>query len=270
MLGAGRLDRLQVATHGSLVAARDRAGEGVGAAVGPIAGAAQHQRAELAATVLDTGALEQLDRRLLERDQEVRRDRGGRVVDGAALLGKLGAPHPQALGERAGELQGFRGRAADRAGGPDQVWVVVGDRLQGMKAERSGSAGGRGAQRRGACGAAGMADEAQAGRAGDRLACLLDRLVGDAEQDGLRFAGGLHSVVASRQPRVDSLGSRRGVDRTPNAARSDDRERRDFAFVWVHFRSSSRVEIPDGASSQTASPPAAAGPCPKVTADLRL
>ena len=53
------------------VATGDRAGERLGAALGPVGGRVQDQGREQLARVGDPRGLEQLDRRLLQRDQEL-------------------------------------------------------------------------------------------------------------------------------------------------------------------------------------------------------
>ena len=138
-LGGALAERRQVSLHGRRVAARDRAGERLGAALGPVRRRPEDQRREQLARILDPDPLEQLGGRLLEGDQQVGGDRGGGVVGGAPLLGHLEGAHPQALGEPLGEAEGGRARARDGARGAGQVGAAVGDRLEGVEGEGLGA-----------------------------------------------------------------------------------------------------------------------------------
>src|SRR4051794_15654526 len=89
-----------MALDGGLVAARDRAGERPRTALGPVRGGPQDERREELAGVVEADPLEQLARRLLEGDEEVRGDRGGGVVGGAVRLRDGERPHTKRRGQR--------------------------------------------------------------------------------------------------------------------------------------------------------------------------
>ena len=115
--------RLEVALDRRLVAARDRPGQSLAAALRPVGGRSQDERGEQLARVLDAGPLEQLGGRLLERDEEVGGDRGGGMVGGAGLLGDLERAHAEPLGQPGREGERGRGRARDGTWSAGQVGV---------------------------------------------------------------------------------------------------------------------------------------------------
>ena len=117
---------------GRLVAAGDRPGERpLGPERGPVLDRRPHERDEQLA-VDAGGAGEPLGGRL-ERDEEVRRDRGGGVVGGAVVVGDLDRPQPERgreLARRAssarGVLPGDRRAGAGELGRRAAVTVISG------------------------------------------------------------------------------------------------------------------------------------------------
>ena len=204
--------------------------------------------------VLDPGPLEQLGRRLLQRDEEVGGDRGGGVVGGAVVVVDRERAHPEALGER-------RGRSRERPA--SEPAIAAG------QAVRSLSAVGHGLQR---------VDREQRGA---RLAERLERGEG---RGAARVAGEARPRHRPRRspppPQRSPRRARRGAPRrrprrprrrsgVPRAARSARRRSAAVAIeeptrpaptiastwraasgavaLWVgRSRSSSLIEIPDG------------------------
>ena len=83
-----------------------------GAELGPLVRRGQDERGELGAGHAGRGG-QPLGARL-QRHEEVRRDRPGRVVGGAILGGDARGDHPEPLGERARDGERALGCAVDR------------------------------------------------------------------------------------------------------------------------------------------------------------
>ena len=220
-------DRLGVTRDGLPIAARDRAGEGIGAALSPVRRGSQHQWRQELAGVRDAGLGEQAGRRLLEGDEEVRRHRGRRVVCGPPLLGDGERSHLERLGELARQTLRARVSAGDRTRRAGELGRAVGDRLQRVNGEGRRAAiraRGQGLQ---AGGAAGVADEAKRRNGlGDRPGGGRDLGVGHAQQCGLARAARRKRVFASGQPNLQA-GRRAGsVHRVADPAGADHRKRR--------------------------------------------
>ena len=118
-------------------------------AIGPVR-AAGPRSAQLAAVrrtsgveqlprVLDAESLDELRGGLLQRDQQVRGDRRGGVVGGAALLRDLEGPHAERLGERAGEGERRLIAARDRGRRAVHRRRFVGEGLQRVEREGRGA-----------------------------------------------------------------------------------------------------------------------------------
>jgi hypothetical protein len=209
-------DRRALAGHGGLVAADDRAGEGVAAA---------ERR-----PVLDGGADERDERRArdagrggealgggLDRREEVRRDRGGGVVGGAVLVGDAERVHAEVPGQGTGGRLGPRRRTGDRGARAGELPAGMGDGRQGMEAE--GLVRGEDVE---AGGAGAVADEA-AVAGGDRARRGGDLAVGHAEEHDVR----VRAVGAAPERACDGVagGAQRTGQRRAEAAAADDRDR---------------------------------------------
>ena len=204
-----------LAAHRVLVAARDRPGQGLrGAAGRPVVDARAHERDERLA--LDAGAAGDALGEALERHEEVRRDRRGRVVGGAVLVGDVDGPHPERLRERRRGRQHPRRRAGNRRRGAVERRAVRGDGHQRMQRERL-VAGERRERRRGRQ----VSDEQAGPVAGQRGRRGRDLGVGDGEQDGVDVLR-QRRAAAERAGDVDPGGVERGRERRAHAPSADD------------------------------------------------
>ena len=138
LLGRALGDGRALALDGLLVAAGDRPGQRGGrAARRPVLDARAHERDERLA--VDAGARGEALGQALERDEEVRGDRGGGVVGGAVLVGDVDGAHAERA-RRAPRRTRVRAasrrrspRSRRRKLAPPSVTVMSGCRLKASK-----------------------------------------------------------------------------------------------------------------------------------------
>jgi hypothetical protein len=163
-------------------------------------------------------------RGLLQRDQEVRRDRGGRVVGRAGGVLDREGLHAEPLGELRREAgSGGRG-AADGGGSSRQVGLGVGDGLERMQREGLGSGGGCRLERAHRSGAAHVTDEDRDAVLEERLARGFDLVVGDAEENRMRALGGDGDLAAACDADLDPRSMRGAREGAARPTVADDRE----------------------------------------------
>src|SRR5262249_26486574 len=179
--------------------------------------------------VVAAGAAKELRGRLLQRDEQVRGDGGGRMVGGAVVLGDLEGAHPELLRQGAGEIERPLAGPGDGGGGALHGGLAVGERLEGVDGEALGAAFGRRGQGIEGGGPAHVAEQRRG--IGDRLAGLHDRRVGNAEEDGVRPSnpGGM---VAAGEADVEIRALSRSGQRAADAATADERQRRGARHGW--------------------------------------
>ena len=144
-LGRALLDRRALARDRLLVAARDRAGErALGAERRPVLDRRAHERHQRGA--VDARGRRQALGRALERDQEVRGDRGGRVVGGAIVVGDARGAHARAASASASAAASARGvdavDGAARAARTRRAGAPAGTVISGCSANASWPASG--------------------------------------------------------------------------------------------------------------------------------
>ena len=172
-VGRALLDRRPLARDRRLVAARDGPREGLlGARGRPVLQRRAGERDEQLAR--DAGGGGEPLGGALERDEEVRGDRGGGVVGGAVGVGDLDGAHPEGGGQGLGHAERGGRAAGDRAAGARERGrcrpsgtVIRGWRLNAVVAGQRRERGGAGA----------VADEARTarGQGGGRRRDLLRR-----------------------------------------------------------------------------------------------